>query len=69
MGWALALVALVAILALDAYLVARKRKSMSRWLIEASRNRLWVPFLFGLGMGALAAHLFWQLESCMETLR
>lgn len=68
-GWVLVGFGFLAILFYDGRLVSRKQVSMSRWLMEATINRPWVPFVAGLLVGGLAGHLFWPLESCLEALK
>ena len=68
-GWALVGFGFLLILFYDGHLVRLKRQSMSRWLMEATINRPWVPFLFGFLVGGLASHFFFPLESCLEALK
>lgn len=64
--WAALVVLLVAVLAGDAYLVKKKKPTMSRRYWDIVRDRPFIPFLIGALSGFLSGHLNWQGEDCVK---
>lgn len=49
----------------DIYIIAKKGKyySVSAWMIRNAKKFPSIPFGLGLGIGMLAAHLFWNMAA------
>lgn len=58
-------VALVFLLVADVFLVAKGRRSISRWFWDQAHRRPFVIFLLGYVMG----HLTWPGEDCLRFLQ
>lgn len=63
------LVALVAVVAYDVYLLRARKRTISDEIISGALHRPIVAWFVGLVMGALGAHWFWIPTKCAELLR
>lgn len=59
------MVFVVGVAVYDVYIIAKKGKyfSVSAWMIRTSKKFPSIPFGIGLGVGMLAGHLFWSMNT------